>query len=58
MNGCAVYHPFLTFLLLFVSRQKVNNKKLMHKNQKAQVSDTTGDDSSNTAKYKTIKHKQ
>jgi L-rhamnose mutarotase len=26
MNGCAVYHPFLTFLLLFVSRQKVKKK--------------------------------
>ncbi len=27
MNGCVEYHPFLTFLVLFVSRQKVRNKR-------------------------------
>ncbi len=27
VSGCAEYHPFLTFLLLFVSRQKVNKTK-------------------------------
>ena len=26
LHGCAEYHPCLTFLLLFVSRQKVNKK--------------------------------